>query len=1235
MPISPYPEALLLDDFSNSESPVFRAKKFKGYFVPKTSNDDITLTFTAQGDGGFTKFLIKDDNGDVVDVDSNGDPIAPTSIMYGRFNSVAFVINDSDNTHPTPWYIEATSGLNSYVDLKITSVSLDSTPILFGAVKNDVVSLKFFALGPPVADFHASAISGTPAAAINFVDDSLYVETWSWDFGDGNTSTSQNPSHTYILSGVYTVVLTASSPAGTDSKTRTSYITITDPLSLAPRWGWNGDPLAEIMNRGEGVDITTMTSGIIAISVLNRIPVMIKAPDGSILLITQPLTNFVGDNYSYTVRIKRSTDNGITWSTPYDAYTYLSYVGTSSWLSGGAAVVDYVGVGGQPTSITYFMENGDSTLNHHTILAIRSIDNGLTWTNIAGTPNAATDITSSVNGGFATQAVSSVNTTANTITLTAAHGFADVQAIRFTGSVPGGLTTTRTYFARVTSFASDTFAVYPTGPDAAAPSNIIDITTTGGTFTVKKEWSWNVQTGQGIQLSSNCTHANRLIVPGDHRTIGFDASATGTGVSTSHCIYSDDGGLTWGVLGSLVTSSTNEATIIETTTANKLLMNVRFAGNTTRYQAFSTDGGATWGAATSVAAMQQVSTWASLQRLGSTLILSTPYDTSLATRKQMSIFVSSDEGVTWALQRTIFYRLSAYSSIVPLDDEHGLIVFENGISNHSATIANDNGSYTTSYSTLPWQSMSLFAFNKTWLMGTPDIYAQYYFNSDSTGLANPYGASIIDYGGILNARGFVKSATNTPSYDANGITLSSANDDAIVLTEFSDFNTTASQSITVQVEATIVTSSNGVLASNMTGGTAVGMRLECASGVLKATVYDGSTSTVATGATTINDGVRRVYAMVRNKTTGKLTVYIDGVADSSVVTDSSNSLVTTNGFYLGMNPSGTAQAISAEFHSCRINKSAVATVDLAVSPVTKVTPHTFRNYTAPTPPAFLPSDLSGLETWLNATVDGGESAYADEGWSLTYPLPYYSGARIQSYRDKSPNRYFFNASDYGHNFYQTDTVIGPHIKHQWNAAANTATRWRLQKAPNSTYTFIAGAGPNGNANFAVGMALKINGVSTGPHILLDTQNATSSNSGFLFYIDQTTQKPSFNLGGSTGNYSYIFTSCPAVNNGNWWYLLFVGRGYGSPVDLYYTQYSGTYNPASPNLPAALTKLQSGNVTTPTNTIPAYYLSIGARYDGGSGSNISLKNLVIYSNSTQFSTTDTINATKLANFNVQA
>ncbi|MEM6725400.1 MAG: PKD domain-containing protein, partial [Bacteroidota bacterium] len=50
---------------------------------------------------------------------------------------------------------------------------------------------------------------------LNFTDGSIYnITSWLWDFGDGNTSTLQNPTHTYASFGVYTVCLTATNACG-------------------------------------------------------------------------------------------------------------------------------------------------------------------------------------------------------------------------------------------------------------------------------------------------------------------------------------------------------------------------------------------------------------------------------------------------------------------------------------------------------------------------------------------------------------------------------------------------------------------------------------------------------------------------------------------------------------------------------------------------------------------------------------------------------------------------------------------------------------------------------------------------------------------------------------------------------------------------------------------------------------------------------------------------------------
>ncbi|HEX2061229.1 MAG TPA: PKD domain-containing protein [Thermoanaerobaculia bacterium] len=83
--------------------------------------------------------------------------------------------------------------------------------------------------GPPVtpavtAAFDASTSSPNVGASVSFTDRSSGAPTrWSWSFGDGNTSSAQNPTHTYAAPGQYTVTLTASN--ATSSSTATKQLT--------------------------------------------------------------------------------------------------------------------------------------------------------------------------------------------------------------------------------------------------------------------------------------------------------------------------------------------------------------------------------------------------------------------------------------------------------------------------------------------------------------------------------------------------------------------------------------------------------------------------------------------------------------------------------------------------------------------------------------------------------------------------------------------------------------------------------------------------------------------------------------------------------------------------------------------------------------------------------------------------------------------------------------------------
>ena len=72
---------------------------------------------------------------------------------------------------------------------------------------------------PPVASFSANMTEGTVPLTVKFTDTSTRRPTgWKWKFGDGNTSTVQNPVYTFSGAGTYNVTLVATNGDGSSDE---------------------------------------------------------------------------------------------------------------------------------------------------------------------------------------------------------------------------------------------------------------------------------------------------------------------------------------------------------------------------------------------------------------------------------------------------------------------------------------------------------------------------------------------------------------------------------------------------------------------------------------------------------------------------------------------------------------------------------------------------------------------------------------------------------------------------------------------------------------------------------------------------------------------------------------------------------------------------------------------------------------------------------------------------------
>ncbi|MEM6269895.1 MAG: PKD domain-containing protein [Bacteroidota bacterium] len=140
-------------------------------------------------------------------ISTNGNFYVGFQLIYQPGDTVGLVTNSQGQTVPaTAW--ELFSGGTTWVPFDDT--------LSWGLQ----VSLGIFVVQAVEADFNQSA-SGLTA---NFTDQSLGANGWAWDFGDGNTSTQQSPTHTYAASGTYTVCLVAFN--GTCSDTTCQTVTV-------------------------------------------------------------------------------------------------------------------------------------------------------------------------------------------------------------------------------------------------------------------------------------------------------------------------------------------------------------------------------------------------------------------------------------------------------------------------------------------------------------------------------------------------------------------------------------------------------------------------------------------------------------------------------------------------------------------------------------------------------------------------------------------------------------------------------------------------------------------------------------------------------------------------------------------------------------------------------------------------------------------------------------------------
>lgn len=148
------------------------------------------------------------------DGSTSGSPIVGWNWNFGDGTSTSSVPNPSHTFTDTGQYV---------VKLIITNDKgcVDSTSILI------YVGQK------PVANFSGTPLSGCRPLTVDFTDlSSNFANMWLWNFGDGATDTTQNPTHIYNDTGAFDVTLIVSNNGCRDTLSFVDYVTVFPPKAI-------------------------------------------------------------------------------------------------------------------------------------------------------------------------------------------------------------------------------------------------------------------------------------------------------------------------------------------------------------------------------------------------------------------------------------------------------------------------------------------------------------------------------------------------------------------------------------------------------------------------------------------------------------------------------------------------------------------------------------------------------------------------------------------------------------------------------------------------------------------------------------------------------------------------------------------------------------------------------------------------------------------------------------------
>lgn len=274
----------------------------------------------------------------------------------------------------------------------ITEIGMNDS----GAV-DTVLLPQYLSIGGPKADFSSARIASCDSVSISFSDNSVNAFQWSWDFGDANSSSSQNSANMYPpINTTYSVSLTVSDSMGcTDSKLKSIYagynetqfsfptsVCLGDTLQYQSTamevlsWTWDfGDgfsstdslPSHVYQSGGTfGVSLTTMDSNGCEMNFLI----------GDSIVVNNPIANFT----TLSNVVGCDTLNIVLDNTSTDATSYSWNFGDGTTSTIPSPVKQYTSAGQYSITLTAFNSGCRSELTFINIVEVNSAEVDFTFT---------------------------------------------------------------------------------------------------------------------------------------------------------------------------------------------------------------------------------------------------------------------------------------------------------------------------------------------------------------------------------------------------------------------------------------------------------------------------------------------------------------------------------------------------------------------------------------------------------------------------------------------------------------------------------------------------------------------------------------------------------------------------------------------------------------------------------------------------------------------------------------